>query len=69
MLDRFDRLDENGDLVLREEDIDANGSIDVRSIYSAGRLVRRELATPALDPRRDGTPAAGPVTPASRTPR
>jgi len=49
-LDRFDRLDERGDLVLREEDVDGNGSIDVRSIYSAGRLVRRELATPALDP-------------------
>jgi hypothetical protein len=49
-LDRFDHLDENGEIVLREEDVDANGSIDVRSIYSAGRLVRRELATPALDP-------------------
>ena len=49
-LDRFDRLDANGEIVLREEDTDGNGSIDVRSIYSAGRLVRRELATPALDP-------------------
>jgi hypothetical protein len=49
-LDRFDQVDENGELVLREEDTDANGSIDVRSIYSAGRLVRRELAAPALDP-------------------
>ncbi len=49
-LDRFDRLDEHGDVVLREEDVDANGSIDVRSIYSGGRLVRRELATPGLDP-------------------
>ena len=50
VLDRFDRLDENGDLVLREEDTDADGTIDVRSIYSAGRLVRRQLATPNLDP-------------------
>ena len=49
-LDRFDKLDANGEIVLREEDMDANGSIDVRSIYSAGRLVRRELAAPALDP-------------------
>jgi tetratricopeptide (TPR) repeat protein len=50
ILDRFDRLDENGTVVLREEDLDANGTIDVRSIYSAGRLVRRELATPSLAP-------------------
>ena len=49
-LDRFDRLDENGDLVLREEDVDADGTIDVRSIYSAGRLVRRQLAIPEPDP-------------------
>jgi len=49
-LDRFDKLDASGEIVLREEDTDADGSIDVRSIYSAGRLVRRELAAPALDP-------------------
>ena len=50
VLDRFDRLDENGDLVLREEDVNADGAIDVRSIYNAGRLVRRQLAKPSLDP-------------------
>jgi Flp pilus assembly protein TadD len=49
-LDRFDRLDENGNLVLREEDVNADGAIDVRSIYSAGRLVRRQLAVPEPDP-------------------
>lgn len=49
-LDRFDRLDENGNLVLREEDVNADGTIDVRSIYSAGRLVRRQLAVPEPDP-------------------
>jgi hypothetical protein len=49
-LDRFDRLDENGNLVLREEDMNADGAIDVRSIYSAGRLVRRQLAVPEPDP-------------------
>jgi hypothetical protein len=49
-LDRFDRLDASGNVVLREEDTNADGSIDIRSIYSAGRLVRRELATPALAP-------------------
>jgi Flp pilus assembly protein TadD len=50
VLDRFDRLDENGNLVLREEDTNADGAIDVRSLYSAGRLVRRQLAAPGLDP-------------------
>ncbi|MFI5217177.1 MAG: hypothetical protein ACHQ3O_11600, partial [Candidatus Limnocylindria bacterium] len=50
VLDRFDRLDADGELVLREEDVNADGTIDVRSIYSAGRLVRRQLATPGLDP-------------------
>jgi Flp pilus assembly protein TadD len=49
-LDRFDRLDANGDVALREEDLDADGAIDVRSIYRSGRLVRRELAKPDLDP-------------------
>jgi Flp pilus assembly protein TadD len=50
VLDRFDRLDADGELVLREEDVNADGTIDVRSIYSAGRLVRRQLAMPGLDP-------------------
>jgi len=50
VLDRFDRLDEKGNLTLREEDLNSDGAIDVLSIYSAGRLVRRELAAPALDP-------------------
>ena len=50
VLDRFDRLDENGNLLLREEDMNADGTIDVRSLYSAGRLVRRQLAAPAVDP-------------------
>jgi hypothetical protein len=49
-LDRFDRLDPNGNLTLREEDVNADGAIDVRSLYNAGRLVRRQLATPQLDP-------------------
>ena len=50
LLDRFDRLDENGNLVVREEDVNADGVIDVRSLYNAGRLVQRQLATPQLDP-------------------
>jgi hypothetical protein len=51
VLDRFDRLDESGNLVLREEDVNADGVIDVRSVYRAGRLVQRQLAAPPEDPR------------------
>ena len=42
-LDTFDRFDQQGQLVLREEDLDGDGRIDVRSIFSGGRLVRREI--------------------------
>jgi len=45
-LDTFDRLDPEGRIALREEDLDGDGSIDVRSLYDAGRLVRRELSQP-----------------------
>jgi hypothetical protein len=45
-LDTFDRLDPEGRIALREEDLDGDGSIDVRSLYEAGRLVRRELSQP-----------------------
>jgi tetratricopeptide (TPR) repeat protein len=44
--DTFDRLDAEGRVAIREEDIDGDGSIDVRSTYEAGRLVRRELSRP-----------------------
>jgi tetratricopeptide (TPR) repeat protein len=44
--DTFDRLDAAGRVAIREEDIDGDGSIDVRSSYEAGRLVRRELSRP-----------------------
>jgi tetratricopeptide (TPR) repeat protein len=50
VLDRFDRLDAQGELELREEDLDGDGRIDLRSIYRADRLVRREVATPELVP-------------------
>ena len=43
VLDTFDRLDAEGRVVLREEDTNGDGEIDVRSVYEAGRLVRREL--------------------------
>jgi tetratricopeptide (TPR) repeat protein len=49
-LDRFDRFDADGNLDLREEDLDGDGGVDVRSVYRAGKLVRRELARPELAP-------------------
>ena len=45
-LDRFDRFDDRGRVVMQEEDRNADGRIDVRSIYRAGKLVRREFSDP-----------------------
>jgi hypothetical protein len=47
-LDRFERFDAAGDVVSREEDLTGDGKIDVRSTYSAGKLVRREFTDAAL---------------------
>ncbi len=47
-LDTFDRIDSAGRVAMREEDIDGDGAIDVRSVYEAGRLIRRELSRPEL---------------------
>jgi tetratricopeptide (TPR) repeat protein len=52
-LDTFDRLDPEGRVALREEDVDGDGAIDVRSVYEAGRLIRRELSRPELVPGRE----------------
>ena len=41
-LDTFDRLDTEGRVAVREEDLDGDGTVDVRSTYREGRLVRRE---------------------------
>jgi len=46
VLDRFDQLDGQGRLDVREEDIDGDGEIDVRSVYRGGKLVRREISDP-----------------------
>lgn len=49
-LDRFDRFDAAGRVALREEDLDGDGAIDVRSLYEEGRLVRREFSDPRYVP-------------------
>ncbi|MCK7510617.1 MAG: hypothetical protein MZV70_45530 [Desulfobacterales bacterium] len=47
-LDRFERFDTGGEVASREEDLDGDGTIDVRSRYEKGRLVRREITDPSL---------------------
>jgi tetratricopeptide (TPR) repeat protein len=49
-LDRFDRFDADGRLRERGEDLDGDGRIDLRSIYRKGKLVRRDVASPAFLP-------------------
>ena len=41
--DRFQHFDESGSLTLREEDVDGDEQIDVRTAYNNGRIVRREI--------------------------
>lgn len=41
--DRFQQFDESGSLTLREEDVDGDERIDVRTAYNKGRIVRREI--------------------------
>jgi tetratricopeptide (TPR) repeat protein len=43
VLDTFDRLDAEGERTLREEDVDGDGRIDVRSTFERGKLTRREI--------------------------
>jgi hypothetical protein len=49
-LDRFDHFDAEGRLRERGEDLDGDGRVDLRSIYREGKLVRREVASPAFLP-------------------
>lgn len=68
-LDRFDRLDDRGQVDLREEDLDGDGDVDVRSVFRSGKLLRREIEDPARVPDADTAPvpdvrpAARPATP------
>ncbi len=41
--DRFERFDAEGNVAVREEDLNGDGEVDVRSIYRLGKLVRREI--------------------------
>lgn len=49
-LDRFDRFDAAGLVAERQEDLDGDGAIDVRSIYESGRLLRRVFSNERLAP-------------------
>lgn len=51
VLDRFDRFGADGRVEVREEDLDGDGTIDVKSEFRGGRLVKRELSQPQLTPR------------------
>lgn len=46
--DRFQHFDAAGSLTLREEDLDADGVADVRTLYRRGRVARREITNPEL---------------------
>lgn len=46
--DRFQRFDETGSLTMREEDVDGDEEIDVRTAYNKGRIVRREILNAEL---------------------
>ncbi|MGH0028699.1 MAG: hypothetical protein ACQGVC_02835 [Myxococcota bacterium] len=49
-LDTFDRIGNDGRVDVREEDLDGDGAIDVKSVFRAGKLVRREITSPELVP-------------------
>jgi tetratricopeptide (TPR) repeat protein len=46
--DRFQQFDESGSLTMREEDVDGDAEIDVRTAYNNGRIVRREILNSEL---------------------
>jgi tetratricopeptide (TPR) repeat protein len=48
VLDRFESFDEEGRVVTREDDLNADGHPDVRTRYRDGRIVTREIEDPAV---------------------
>ena len=46
--DRFQHFDARGTLTIREEDVDGDAEIDVRTAFTDGRIVRREILNPEL---------------------
>ncbi len=46
--DRFERFDAEGNVAVREEDLNGDGEVDVRSVYRLGKLVRREITHPGI---------------------
>ena len=46
----FDAVDGRAILARRDEDVNGDGKVDIVSIYVEGKLVRREIADPALLP-------------------
>ena len=48
VLDRFEEFNAAGQVTLREEDLDGDGRVDVRSRYEDGRLTSREVENPEL---------------------
>ncbi|MCZ6464184.1 MAG: hypothetical protein O7A09_07575 [Proteobacteria bacterium] len=46
--DLFERFDPSGALTLREEDRNGDGSVDLRTAYRSGRIVRREIMNPEV---------------------
>jgi len=48
--DRFDHFDADGFVETRDEDLDGDGVLDMRSTYRGGRLVKRSIRDAALLP-------------------
>jgi hypothetical protein len=50
VLDRFERFDAEGNVETRDEDLDGDGVLDMRSTYRGGRLVERSIRDAELVP-------------------
>jgi hypothetical protein len=47
-IDWIEHFDHQGRTALREEDLDSDGQIDVRTTYRTGRMIRREIMNPDM---------------------